>query len=92
MCRAQEVKAEINWSERLVQLDKLVDEYQGRFRYDCLIPFSGGKDSTWTLYYLMNRYPGSALSGSPTMGFYANLKNNCDRVFHSLVLMFMIYS
>ena len=74
VCRAQEVKAEINWSERLVQLDKLVDEYRGRFRYDCLVPFSGGKDSTWTLYYLMNRYPGlKPLVVRLTMGFYATI-------------------
>ena len=58
VCRAQEVKAEINWSEPLNQLDSLVNQYRGKYRYDCLIPFSGGKDSTWTLYYLMKRYFG----------------------------------
>ena len=58
VCRAQEVKAEINWPDRLEQLDALVSEYRGRYRYDCLVPFSGGKDSTWTLHYLMKRYPG----------------------------------
>ena len=47
VCRAQEAKAEINWDERLSQLDTLVSEYRGRHRYDCLIPFSGGKDSTY---------------------------------------------
>ncbi len=30
VCRAQEVKAEINWAERLDQLDALVAEYRGR--------------------------------------------------------------
>ena len=35
VCRAQEVKAEINWKERLEQLDALVEEYRGRYRYDC---------------------------------------------------------
>ena len=24
--------------------------------YDCIVPFSGGKDSTWTLYYLIKEY------------------------------------
>lgn len=55
VCRAQEVKEAINWPERLEQLDALVAEYRGRYRYDCLVPFSGGKDSTWTLRYLMKR-------------------------------------
>ena len=53
VCCAQEAKAVINWPERLGQLDALVAKYRGRYRYDCLIPFSGAKDSTWTLYYLM---------------------------------------
>ena len=50
-------KAEIDWPERLEQLDALVAEYRGRYRYDCLVPFSGGKDSTDSLN-LMKRYPG----------------------------------
>ena len=40
VCRAQEVKAQINWMERLEQLDKLVADYRGRYRYDCLIPLA----------------------------------------------------
>jgi len=86
VCRAQEVKAEINWSERLEQLDALVAEYRGRYRYDCLVPFSGGKDSTWTLYYLMKRYPGlKPLVVRFNHGFLRpNLRANCDRVFRKL--------
>jgi N-acetyl sugar amidotransferase len=86
VCRAQEVKAEINWSERLDQLDALVAEYRGRYRYDCLVPFSGGKDSTWTLYYLMKRYPGlKPLVVRFNHGFLRpNLRSNCDRVFRKL--------
>ena len=86
VCRAQEVKAEIDWSERLVQLDSLVHQYRGKYRYDCLIPFSGGKDSTWTLYYLMKRYPGlKPLVVRFNHGFLRpNLRDNCDRVFRKL--------
>jgi len=86
VCRAQEVKAKINWPERLEQLDALVAEYRGRYRYDCLVPFSGGKDSTWTLYYLMKRYPGiKPLVVRFNHGFLRpNLRANCDRVFRKL--------
>ena len=86
VCRGQEVKANINWGERLNQLDTLIEQYRGRYRYDCLIPFSGGKDSTWTLYYLMNRYPGlNPLVVRFNHGFLRpNLKRNCDRVFRKL--------
>ena len=45
-------KSQIDWDSRLIELDKLVNNYKNKYRYDCIIPFSGGKDSTWTLYYL----------------------------------------
>ena len=32
--------------------DNLLKKYKGKYEYDCLVPFSGGKDSTFTLWYL----------------------------------------
>ena len=46
MCRAQEVKAEIEWSERLQQLNALLAKCCDRYRYDYMMAFSGGKEST----------------------------------------------
>ena len=57
VCRNNDEKAKINWNAKLIELDNLVEQYKGKYAYDCIVPFSGGKDSTWTLYYLMNRYP-----------------------------------
>jgi N-acetyl sugar amidotransferase len=57
VCKAQEDKGDINWKLRKNELDTLINQYIGKGKYDCIIPFSGGKDSTWTLYYLMNNYP-----------------------------------
>ena len=37
-------------------LDRVIEKYRGRYDYDCIVPFSGGKDSTYTLYYLMKEY------------------------------------
>ena len=86
VCRAQEVKAEIDWKKRHEELDKLIEEYQGKYKYDCIIPFSGGKDSTWTLYYLMKKYPKlKPLVVRFNHGFLRpNLRANCDRVFRKL--------
>lgn len=57
ICRQQEFKQErIDWDSRKNQLDELVAKYKGTGEYDCLIPFSGGKDSTYTLTYLMKEY------------------------------------
>ena len=49
-------KLNIDWNERKKLLDQLVSKHQGKHAYDCIIPFSGGKDSTFTLFYLMKEY------------------------------------
>lgn len=49
-------KSSIDWDERKKELDVLVEAYRGKGDYDCIVPFSGGKDSTWTLYYLVKTY------------------------------------
>lgn len=57
ICRQQEFKQEmINWSEKKKELDELIERYRGKNDYDCIVPFSGGKDSTWALYYLLKEY------------------------------------
>ena len=43
----------INWDERSLALDKIIDNYKNKFAYDCIVPFSGGKDSTFTLWYIV---------------------------------------
>ncbi len=57
ICNAHNVKhKELDWDEKKKELDDLIEEYRGKYDYDCLIPFSGGKDSTFTLYYLVKEY------------------------------------
>jgi len=34
----------------------LIEQYKGRGSYDCLVAYSGGKDSTYTLHLLRERY------------------------------------
>lgn len=47
-CRNARIKKQIDWAERGGQLRKVVANAQKRSQgYDCLIPVSGGKDSTW---------------------------------------------
>lgn len=57
ICRQHEFKQEsIDWDAKKRELDELIEKYRGRHDYDCIVPFSGGKDSTWTLYYLVKEY------------------------------------
>ena len=54
VCHQVEVKqTAIDWAAREPMLDKVLDAHRGKHDYDCIVPFSGGKDSTFTLWYLV---------------------------------------
>ena len=57
MCATSNFKQSgIDWDKRKKMLDKVIEKYRGKYDYDCIVPFSGGKDSTYTLMYLMKEY------------------------------------
>lgn len=43
----------IDWSMKSSELDVLIEAVRGKHDYDCIVPFSGGKDSTFTLWHLV---------------------------------------
>ena len=49
VCKQIQTKMNINWKDRYNSLINIVEEHKGKYEYDCIIPFSGGKDSTFTL-------------------------------------------
>ncbi len=53
VCTQIEFKKKIDWNKREEELDILIKKYKGKYEYDCIIPFSGGKDSTFALWYLV---------------------------------------
>jgi len=54
VCQQHQYKKEkIDWDQREQDLHKIIEEYRGKYDYDCIVPFSGGKDSTYTLYKLV---------------------------------------
>jgi len=63
-------KAKINWEERKKWLNELCDRFRGKYAYDCIVPFSGGKDSTFTLWYLVEELKMKPLVVSFDHGFY----------------------
>ena len=86
ICRQKEYRdSRIDWSARKKQLDELIKEYRGRYEYDCIIPFSGGKDSTYTLHYLVREYGVKPLVVQFDHGFMRpNLLENNERTFRKL--------
>ena len=43
----------INWKKKKKELKTLLNENKKKQGYDCLVPVSGGKDSTWQVYNLL---------------------------------------
>jgi len=75
----------IDWTSRKAMLDDLIKQYRGKHDYDCIVPFSGGKDSTFTLYYLVKEYKLKPLVVQFNHGFMRpNLLANNERTFKAL--------
>lgn len=57
-CRYADIKrTEIDWSKREAELIALCKEYRSKAgNYDCIVPGSGGKDSTFTAHILKYKY------------------------------------
>jgi N-acetyl sugar amidotransferase len=71
VCNQIKVKKEaVDWSERHAMLLKLCERFKGKAAYDCVVPFSGGKDSTYTLWYIVEKLKLKPLVVSFDHGFY----------------------
>jgi N-acetyl sugar amidotransferase len=55
-CRSSEEKMHINWEERDKILTDLIKNNRSLNYYDCSLPMSGGKDSTFQAYILTHKY------------------------------------
>jgi len=85
VCTNIAVKDAINWTEKKIELGELIEQYRGKYDYDCIVPFSGGKDSVWTLYYLVKHYKVKPLVVRFDHGFLRpNIEENTKRVLKKL--------
>lgn len=51
-CRSSEEKMHIDWEDRRKSLDRVIDTFRSDVYYDCMLPMSGGKDSTYQAHIL----------------------------------------
>jgi N-acetyl sugar amidotransferase len=86
VCRQKEFKdTTIDWTTRKRDLNALVEQYRGKHDYDCIVPFSGGKDSTFTLHYLVKEFKLKPLVVQFNHGFMREgLTKNNERTFKAL--------
>ncbi len=53
-CIAHEDRLDINWTEREKEFLQIVKKYKTKDYYDCVVPVSGGKDSTYQAIKVRN--------------------------------------
>jgi len=91
VCRQIEYRDEkIDWAARRIELDDLVTQFRGKGLYDCIVPFSGGKDSTFQAWYVVKELNLKPLLVRFDHWFYRPLvQENNDRTFKILGVDFL---
>jgi N-acetyl sugar amidotransferase len=57
ICTQHKFKNEkIDWKSKALDFEKILSNFRGKYNYDCIVPFSGGKDSVFTLYKLVKEF------------------------------------
>jgi len=61
ICRQNEKEIKINWTERQKKLREILNNYkkqakENENKYDCLVGYSGGKDTVYTLWAVVKKY------------------------------------
>lgn len=54
-CRSYESRKEIDWDQRAIELEQVLEKYRrrGGDNWDCIVPVSGGKDSTYQVVRML---------------------------------------
>lgn len=77
--------------ERETDLEKTLKESKGQGRYDCLVPFSGGKDSTVQLYKLKVEYDLNVLAYTTDENIPKIAKDNIKRTLKVLDIPYVTF-
>lgn len=88
---AEEKRSKVDWTKRQEELKELLNKHRNPKGYDCLIPVSGGKDSSYVAYKLKYEYGMNPLcvTINPPLPFpegEANLKNFVKKGFDLIAI------
>ena len=85
-CQSAEQKIHIDWTEREKKLREILDAAKAKAgnNYDCIIPISGGKDSTFQLHVLTKVYGMKPLAVTFSHNWFSetgwyNLQNSLEQ-------------
>jgi len=93
ICRQHEFKkSHVDWDAKYKEFEEILDQYRGKGTYDCIVPFSGGKDSVYTLWRLVHTFKLRPLVVTFDHGFYRpKVLENRARVFKKLGVESIVY-
>ena len=87
------VKKNIDWNERYEKLKEIISNHRDKNDYDCIVPFSGGKDSTFQLLYLIQKFKLKPLVIRFNHGFLRTVtKENTQRTLRKLGADFLDFT
>ena len=71
LCRTHENMKVFEEAQKPLESDfiKIINKYRGKYKYDCMVMCSGGKDSTSALYYMVRRFKLKPLAFTFDHGF-----------------------
>ena len=92
VCNQIKQKNKIDWKKRQIELDQVIHDHKNKYDYDCIVPFSGGKDSTFTLWYLSSQKGLRVLAVRFDHNFLRpNLQKNVEKTLSKLGVDFLNY-
>ncbi len=93
-CLAHDEKKIIDWDAREKILLELLEKYRGKGDpWDCIVPFSGGKDSAFTLFMMKRHYGMNPLAVTFNYGWMRDVgKHNLDVVSKGLAADHVMYT
>jgi len=94
ICESTKFKNEkIDWESRKKELNEVIEKNRNKCDYDCIIPFSGGKDSVFTLHYLIKEYKIKPLVVRFNHGFIRKtIQDNVDNILKKLGVDFIDFT
>lgn len=86
VCKQIDYKnTEVDWTARGTELQTLIAQFRDKGLYDCIVPFSGGKDSTYQAWYIVTQLKLKPLIVRFDHGFYRpTVEANNKRTFKKL--------
>jgi N-acetyl sugar amidotransferase len=97
-CRDREDRKKIDWQAKEEEFKSILKKCQEKAKntnvpYDCIVPFSGGKDSTYTLYTMVKKYNMKPLAATFNHFFLTEvIKENQEKVFKKLGVAHIMYT